>query len=72
MSVSSVTHKDKQYIIPVLHTRFILLSSFIIFVFCICHLGGFPIVSLALSVKVIVCNVMLCNAVSTFIALNLS
>ena len=31
-------------IILVLHTRIILLSSFVIYFFCICHLGCFPIV----------------------------
>ena len=31
-------------IIIVLGTRVILLSSFVIYFFCICHSGGFPIV----------------------------
>ena len=32
-------------IILVLRTRIILLSSFVIYFFCICHLGSFPVVN---------------------------
>ena len=49
---SLIRHKQKNnislmkinYIILVLHTHIILLSSFMIYFFCICHSGSFPIV----------------------------
>ena len=37
--------KINNIIILVLRTRIILLSSFVIYFFCICHSGSFPILS---------------------------
>ena len=43
-----IRHMQKKNISFMVRTRIILFSSFVIYIFCICHLGSVPILSMSL------------------------